>query len=167
MKILSILKHFLLNNDRLDFLHQGPNGKHEICGGWLDWKTIISDPSLRIPIVRFSQTNLIFFWSVPIVKLKFLSNYRYDFSKQGLHWKISACGGQFNQQTFCFDPCIGFMTVQILQKMLFSFRSKFKLLILNHYKFDFLHEELGQKLNTCRRPVNKNIIVFLLASESW
>ena len=64
------------------------NRKPHICRGWFVWKTNTCDPSIKIPTVRNVQLNCF----VSIIKLKFLSNYRYDSSNESLHRKLSVCG---------------------------------------------------------------------------
>ena len=60
---------------------------------------------------------------VSIIKLIFLSNYSNSSFSQSFHRTLSVCGGHFNWETFSFDRCIGFMTIQIFQKVLFNFIS--------------------------------------------
>ena len=66
-----------------------------------------------------SLKNVYYFWFVSIFELIFLSNYEPASSNQNLLRKLSICGGRFGLKTFWFDPCIGFMTVSISQKVLF------------------------------------------------
>ena len=84
------MKHyFLISSMNFQF-------KSLIFEGRFDWETIIMIlPSLY----RFSDSwkSFYFSWFVSIIRLIFLSNYRYDFRDQRHHQKLSISAGLFNQ----------------------------------------------------------------------
>ena len=57
---------------------------------------------------------------VSIIELIFFSNDSYDSPNQSLHRTLFVCGERFNYKAFCFDPCVGFVTVQMFQKVLIT-----------------------------------------------
>ena len=92
----------------------------------------------------------------------FLKSYRYDSSNQSLHRTFLVCGEQFNRETFCFHPCIGFVTGQLFQNgAFFWIRSIFKLLLLSYHQFTFLHRKIDEKQSTFRRVFNIKFVLFL------
>ena len=119
--------HFILNFNQIQrLLFQQlwawylPSRSHSKI--WHLWRTIrfngsFSQPSITFPIIR-KLKKCSMYWFVSIIKVTFLSNYRFAFSNRGLHWKLSTCGQRFVYRIFCFDTRSRLVTVQIFQKML-------------------------------------------------
>ena len=59
-------------------------------------------------------------------------------------------------------PCISVLTARIFPEvLLFSKRSVFKHVVLNHYKFEFLQHELSSKKNSCSGVLRWRTIDFV------
>ena len=83
-----------------------------------------------------------------ILKLMFRPNYRFQFFNQGRHRKLCQSRG------FCLERTVHSFSLRqwidspnFPRSATFLFRSLFKLVVLSHYKFEFLHHELSLKHN--------------------
>ena len=102
------------------------------------------------------------------MKLIFHQNYLLYLCDQGRHRKFSSCREFFDGRFFdlwslhqCLD-CPKFP-----RRATFLFCSISKLVFLSHYKFEFLHQELILKHNTCRGVLRWKTVDFVEVENHW
>ena len=98
--------------------HEGPNQKPALWRGFFAEKTNFCDLSVMIPTVRsFRKFN--YYCFVSIIKLLFLSNYSLWFFQPKSPSNTFQLWWPLQLRNFFFDPFIGFLTVQLFQKVVF------------------------------------------------
>ena len=111
--------------------------------------------SLKTPKKSF------YFQLFAIFKLKFHQNDRLHLFNKTRHRKRSRVKNFSMKELSTCVPCISVSAVRNFQKALLLFPSILKLVFLSHYKFEFLHQGLNLKHNTCREVLSWKTVDFV------